>query len=43
MVLNFSLELKKVDVNAMNLEVRLERKQEGEARIIYNIKSFLQA
>ena len=43
MVLNFSLELKSVEAKGKEAEYRLERKQEGKARIIYNIKSFLQA
>jgi len=43
MVLNFSLELRTVEDKGKDVENRLERKLEGEARIIYNIKSFLQA
>ena len=43
MVLNFSLELKTVEAKDKDVENRLERKQEGEPRIIYNSKLFLQA
>jgi len=43
MVFDFLLELKTVEAKERNVEYRLERKQEGKAKIIYNIKSFLQA
>jgi len=43
MVLNFSLENESVEDKGKDVENRLERKQEGEARIIYNCKLFLQA
>ena len=43
MVLNFSLEFKTVETKGKDERYRLKKKQEGEARIIYNIKSFLEA
>jgi len=43
MGLDFSLEFKTVEAMSRDVEYRLKRKQEGKARIIYNLKSFLQA
>jgi len=43
MVLDFSLELKDVEGKCKDAENRLKEKQEGEGRIIYNIKSLLEA
>jgi len=43
MVLDFSLELKDVEGKCKDVETRFKKKQEGEARIIYNIKLVLQA
>ena len=42
MVLDFSLELKAVEAKCEGVKKSLQKKQEGEVRIIY-IKSFLQA
>ena len=43
MVLDFSLELKDVEGKCKDVENRFKEKQEGEARIIHNIKLVLQA
>ena len=43
MVLDFSLELKHVEGKCKNVENRFKERQEGEARIIYDIKLLLQA
>jgi len=43
MALDYLLELKAVEAQCKEVENRLKRKQEGEARVIYNIILFWQA